>query len=58
MKTIEVEDDTYEWMKDAIAKMRAIYADQNRSDWFDADDMARDVAEVVGDLIEWEEQVL
>lgn len=38
-------------MKD-IEQMRTIYADQTRSDWWDADDIAKDVAEQLGELIE------
>ena len=35
-----------------IEEMRNIYADQSRGDWFDADDIARDVAERLGSVIE------
>lgn len=34
-----------------IDEMKAIYADEGRSDWFDADDMAREIAEALDLLL-------
>lgn len=39
------------WFRDRIAEMSRIYADETRSDWFDADDTAREVAEELGHII-------
>ena len=41
-----------EWFRSRIAEMSRIYADETRSDWFDADDIAREVAEELGRIIE------
>ena len=35
-----------------IDEMKAIYADEARADWYDADDMAREIAESLGGLLE------
>ena len=35
-----------------IDEMKAIYADEARADWYDADDMAREIAESLGELLE------
>ena len=32
--------------------MKVIYADEGRADWYDADDMAREIAESLGELLE------
>ena len=55
MRTLQIDDDTYMWLKAQIASMKAMYADQNRDDWWDADDIAREVAETVGELIKQQE---
>lgn len=52
MKTITVTDEQFEWLRESLAVMSAMYADTNRDDWWDADDIARTVAEFVGDCIE------
>ena len=55
MKTINVPDDGYEWLKEAIAEMKRLYAtpdDEVCHEYWDADDIARDVAEYIGDMIE------
>ena len=40
-----------EWFRAQIDEMRGIYAEGDRSDWFDADDIAREVAEELGRLL-------
>lgn len=56
MKTITIKDDCYEWFTEAIAEMKRLYAipdDGHIADEYqNADDIARDVAEVLGDIIE------
>lgn len=37
---------------DKIRLMRAIYSDETRGDWFEADDMALQVAQELGDILE------
>lgn len=39
------------WFRRRIDEMRAIYADEGRPDWFDADDMAREIAEELGRIL-------
>ena len=39
--------------KGSIDEMHAIYLDENRIDWYDADDMAKDIAYELGDIIGW-----
>ena len=37
---------------DKIRLMRAIYSDETRGDWFEADDIALQVAQELGDILE------
>lgn len=39
------------WFRRQIDEMRGIYADGDRSDWIEADDMAREIAEELGRLL-------
>lgn len=50
---IRLSDEQYAWFKESIAAMKAIYAvpDDGHVEYWDADDIARDVAEALGDII-------
>ena len=49
---IEIDDELYEkWLKPALAEMQEMYADQDRDNWWDADDIAKDVAEYIAECI-------
>lgn len=49
---IEISDTlANEWLIPALKEMQEIYADEDRYDWFDADDIARDVAEFIHEKI-------
>lgn len=52
MKKLAIDDETYEWFKESIEDMRTIYADKERDDWWDADDLAKDIAEKLGELMQ------
>lgn len=49
--TITIPADKLEWFRAQIDEMRGIYVDGDRSDWFDADDIAREVADELGRLL-------
>jgi|GEM_PF-1589990 len=55
-ETLQMDAETLKWLRGAIAEMKAMYADESRSDWYDADDLAREIAEKVGDLIDEEDR--
>lgn len=40
-----------EWFRDRIAEMRDVFADETRTDWYDADDIARDIAEELARIL-------
>lgn len=49
---IEISDTlANEWLIPALKEMQEIYADEDRYDWFEADDIARDVAEFIHEKI-------
>ncbi|MBQ9042148.1 MAG: hypothetical protein IJ111_04965 [Eggerthellaceae bacterium] len=39
------------WFRRRIDEMSSVFADEERSDWFDADDMAREIAEELGRIL-------
>jgi len=53
MKTIEMTDEQYEWFIEAITEMNKLYSvpDDGHTEYWDADDTARDVAEMLGDIM-------
>lgn len=49
---IEISDTLFEeWLKPALKQMVEMYADEDRADWYDADDIARDVAEFIAEKV-------
>lgn len=48
---IEIPDDVVENWREILPDMISMYQDSSRSDWFDADDIAREVAEGLAEYI-------
>lgn len=52
MRTITISDELYVSLKKHIQAMYEIYSDESRRNWYDADDIARSVAETFGALLD------
>lgn len=54
MKTMVMTDEQYEWFVESIGEMRKMYSvpDDGHVDYWDADDLARDIAEALGEIID------
>lgn len=50
--------ETAKSLMEGIRQMRAIYADTTRSEWWEADDLAKDISEKLGKIIENQEDAL
>ena len=49
---IEISDTlAKEWLIPALKEMQEMYADQDRDNWWDADDIAKDVAVFIAEKI-------
>ena len=53
-KTITMDDEQWAWFRESLDEMRAIYSqpDDGHTEYFDADDIARDVAEALDELMD------
>lgn len=49
---LEIDDATVANWKERLAEMSDIYADEYRSDWFDADDIAKQIAMELAEVLE------
>jgi len=52
MTFLFIDSETRDWLEKSIAEMHAIFADEDRLDYFDGDDTARDIANRLGELLE------
>ena len=58
MKAITMTDEQHAWFVEAIAEMNELYSvpDDGHTEYWDADDLARDIAEKLGELMDEQEE--
>ena len=49
--TIEIPDEKATELRERLAEMESMYADMTRYDWYDADDIAIEVARYMAELL-------
>ena len=42
---VTLTDEQVEWFRESIDLMNSIYGDESRMDWFDGDDVAKNIAD-------------
>lgn len=48
---ITIDDDDVRWFRGTIDETNAMYADESRDDWYDADDNAKMVMDRLDDIL-------